>query len=117
MSEQALPPARHETSDVHFPRAGLALAGTFAVLVLLALLSWWMFPEALRISMLPGSVPKWPAPEQQVSPRDDMTKFRAEQLKQLNSTWWVDRTRSIVHIPIDQAMQDVAREGIKDWPQ
>ncbi|MBV9118589.1 MAG: hypothetical protein JOY63_14640, partial [Acetobacteraceae bacterium] len=39
-----------------------------------------------------------------------------QELDRLNSLGWVDRAKGLVHVPIDQAMRMVAKEGIKDWP-
>jgi hypothetical protein len=36
---------------------------------------------------------------------------RAEGQKRLESSGWVDRERGLVHVPIDQAMEIVARRG------
>jgi hypothetical protein len=37
---------------------------------------------------------------------------RERDLKRLSTYGWVDRSRGVVHIPIDRAMQLVAREGL-----
>jgi hypothetical protein len=59
---------------------------------------------------------RYPAPELQVNPREDMARFRAAQLKWLNSSGWIDRGHGVTHIPIEEAMREVAAEGIADWP-
>jgi hypothetical protein len=44
--------------------------------------------------------------------QDDTTaNDKARDLRTLNSFGWVDRNRGIVHIPIDRAMELVAKEG------
>ncbi len=35
----------------------------------------------------------------------------AEARKRLESAGWVDRERGVVHVPIDQAMEIIARRG------
>ncbi len=40
----------------------------------------------------------------------DAKKKRDEQLQRLNSYGWVDRDKQLIHIPIDQAMETIARE-------
>ena len=89
MPEKLLVPARHEPTDVgaRFIWIGVAL--------LLA---------------------QYPNPQLQPSPSKDMAKFYAEEMRWLNSTGWVDKTRAIVHIPIADAMTKVVQEGIPGWP-
>ena len=44
-------------------------------------------------------------------PQQDMQRFYAQEMQILNGTGWVDKERGVVHIPIAQAMQEVARRG------
>jgi hypothetical protein len=37
-------------------------------------------------------------------------------MQQLDSAGWVDRTKNVVHMPIDDAMRRIAERGIADWP-
>jgi hypothetical protein len=34
----------------------------------------------------------------------------------LNSAGWVDKPHGIAHIPIEDAMREVAAQGIAGWP-
>lgn len=56
-----------------------------------------------------------PAPMLQLNPPADLAKFRAREDDQLDSYGWVDRAKGIVHIPIEQAMKDVAARGLPDF--
>ncbi|HEY3917252.1 MAG TPA: hypothetical protein VGL83_05645 [Stellaceae bacterium] len=58
-----------------------------------------------------------PGPELQLNPAADLLKFRAKADAQLDSYGWVDRAKGIAHIPIDQAMRDVAAGGIPGFPK
>lgn len=58
-----------------------------------------------------------PAPQLQTDPQEDLRKFRAEEEARLHSYGWVDRSKGIVHIPIDQAMKEVAQKGIEGFPR
>ncbi len=78
-------------------------------------LAAWLFPGSLRDRSVPQTA-NFPTPQLQPSPADDMAIFQTQQIQQLNSYWWIDRKAQRVHIPITQAMQDVARQGIPDWP-
>jgi hypothetical protein len=103
-----------ETQDLTVALA-LKLAGLAAALMgACALVILWIAPEALHARKL--SLPAFPAPALQISPRADMARFRAEEEAELSSYGWVDRGRGVVRIPIDQAMEKVARDGIPGWP-
>jgi hypothetical protein len=82
----------------------------------LTLLVLWLFPGRTVDRTIHLPLPRYPRPELQLSPRDDMAKFYANEMQTLNSTGWVDRAHGIVHIPIVDAMHKVAQEGIADWP-
>ena len=61
-------------------------------------------------------LPLYPEPRLQPNPQQDMQSFYAHEMQILNGTGWVDKDRGVAHIPITQAMQEVAREGIAGWP-
>ena len=46
-----------------------------------------------------------PEPLLQVSPTDDWTEMLKREREILNSYRWVDRSKGIVHIPIERAME------------
>ena len=60
---------------------------------------------------------KPPRPQLQLNTAADLLRFREENEQQLDSYGWVDRSKGIAHIPIGQAMQDVAARGIADFPK
>jgi hypothetical protein len=41
-----------------------------------------------------------------------MAKFRAEEEKRLRSYGWVDQQQGVAHIPIDRAIDALARKGL-----
>jgi hypothetical protein len=53
-----------------------------------------------------------PAPTLQRTPVLDLQRFRAAEDQVLNSYSWVDRQHGIVHVPIDVAMDLLARRGL-----
>ena len=112
-----LPPTDYEDSDVS-PRAFFRLLLAFgSIVVVSALLIWWIYPSSLQNEkMITGSVPRYPEPMLQPSPPTDMQTFFNEEMAYLYGTGWVDRARGTVHIPIDQAMRKVVEDGIPDWP-
>lgn len=117
MSDRLLPPARREAGDVTF-RSMLALLTLIgSTLVLLLLLAWWLYPVTVDDRRFAQPFPAYPAPRLQPSPRADMEAFRAQQMRELNGTYWQQKSAGTIHLPIDRAMALVAREGIKDWPR
>ena len=115
-ADRALVPVQHEAKDV---RLGfiLKLFGLIGgVLILLIGLATWLFPGELADRRFAGPFPDYPVPRLQQSPPAEMRAFYASEMKQLNSAGWIDQAQGVVRIPIDQAMADVAREGIAGWP-
>ena len=116
MADTDLPPARYERSDV---TARMMAAGFGGVLLTLALtlgFAMWLFPHAVVDRRIAAPLPSYPTPRLQEDPAKDMQHFYAAEMARLNSTGWVDQGHGIAHIPIDQAMRIVARQGIPDWP-
>lgn len=116
MRESDLPPARHEPADID---VRLVWIGVPAVLCGVLLLSWVvlrLYPSSTAEPMLSLPLPHFPAPELQFNPASDMNRLRAAQLRQLTSTGPVDGEPQLEHIPIDDAMHQIAAEGIADWP-
>ncbi len=114
--EQVIPTAGHEPKDVSgrfILGAVIVVVGSLACVIVGVM---WAFPGSLQGKTMPRDAPRFPQPELQASPRDDMGRFRAEQLQALNSAGWIDRERGVAHIPIDAAMHLLARDGIPGWP-
>lgn len=112
-----LPPARHEGTDVGF--RALLVAGVLMFLALGGVLGFasWLYPGAQTDKILSSANnDAFPAPRLQPDAAADMARFRAEQLQQLDGAYWLDRERGRVHMPIADAMRDVAARGIPDWP-
>jgi hypothetical protein len=114
--ESSLPPPRHEPTDVGDRVIWVGAPALIATVIVMALLVLWLFPGRTVDRTMHLPLAHYPRPELQVSPRDDMARFRAQQLQWLNSAGWVDKTRGIAHIPIEDAMREVAEEGIAGWP-
>ena len=96
----------------------LALLGLVATCLLLIIgLAALLFPHELDDQRFALPAPAFPAPRLQTSPPADMRAFYAGEMAQLNGVGWQDRAHGIVHMPIEQAMQKVAREGIAGWPK
>jgi hypothetical protein len=114
--ESALPAPSHEPTDVSPWVIWIGVPVLLASVVTLAFLVLWLFPGKAVDRTIHLPLQHFPSPELQVSPRKDMAQFRAEQLRWLNGTGWIDKSRGIAHISIEEAMRQVAAEGIEDWP-
>jgi hypothetical protein len=55
---------------------------------------------------------QFPEPRLQASPPGDLTTMRKEDDAALNSYGWVDKKKGIARIPIDRAIDVLAREGL-----
>lgn len=115
-SNKLLVPPRHEATDVslRFMLGLFALIGV--TLLAMVWLAYALFPGEVRDQRFAQPFPTYPSPRLQTDPAADMQQFLAAELQELNSAGWKDRGANVVHIPIDQAMRLVAKDGIPDWP-
>ncbi len=110
----------YEVRDVNawaVSRFGIALVllCIFAVALLVGLFRYFestyggpMPPTGLNLDA--RALP--PAPTLQRTPRLDLQRFRAAEDEVLNSYSWIDRQRGIVHVPIEVAIDILARQGL-----
>jgi hypothetical protein len=110
------PNTDYEASDWPLLPVGLTLGGVLLVLVGAIFVLKWAYPDAVsdvsrRLEVEP------PAPRLQIDPAADLAKFRAEEEQRLQGTYWIDKPKGIVHIPIEQAMRKLARDGIPGFPK
>ncbi len=94
----------------------LIYVGMLALLVIAAFVLIAAYPNSTadvsrRLRINP------PGPRLQTNPEADMRRFRAEEEKRLNGYHWIDREKGVVHIPIEQAMQQLATRGIPGFPK
>jgi hypothetical protein len=67
--------------------------------------------QALRPPQFNVAVP-FPAPRLQSDPAADLARLKEQAFHQLNSYGWVNREVGIAHIPIERAMDILARSGL-----
>jgi len=115
--EELIPVARHEPTDIGERFVWWAAASMLGLLAACALVTWLLYPRATLDRTLELPLPVYPAPRLQANPAADLRAFRARELERLNGTGWIDKTHGIVHIPIEDAMRSVAKQGIADWPK
>lgn len=110
------PNTAYEPSDWPLLPVGITLTGVLVVLVIAIFVLRWAYPDAVKdVSRKLETEP--PAPRLQIEPSVDLARFRAEQDRRLNGYYWVDKAKGVVHIPIEQAMKQLVREGIEGFPR
>jgi hypothetical protein len=58
-----------------------------------------------------------PGPRLQTDAEGDLQKFRADEERRLNTYYWIDQQKGIVHIPIERAMKKLATTGAPGFPK
>ncbi len=110
------PKTAFEKSDWPLGIIGWVLLGTFIFLVIAPFVLMGAFPRAVSDVSRALTVEP-PHPRLQTDPSEDLAKFLADEDKRLNTYYWIDQKKGIVHIPIEQAMQALAEEGIDGFPR
>jgi hypothetical protein len=112
----------HESADVDVRRIALVAAGLVAIAVVVHVALWFQMRGlwSARERALPPPVPVAsarpeapPEPRLQTSPEEDLRALRREEDEQLGSYGWVDRQAGIIRVPIDLAMELVAKENAR----
>jgi len=111
-----------EDRDINVRAITKAGLGIGAGVLIAAFLMWFLFdrfasretrrspqPEPMAASD-PRKEP--PEPRLQPSPVMDLQQFRASEEVILKSYGWIDPEKRIVRIPVDRAMELVAKEGL-----
>jgi len=114
-------PGRHEQTDLSVRGVLLALAALAAAVLVVQLVVGVQFaalrrecarehpPAALRT--VPPEGP--PEPRLQTTPAEDLAAMRAQEDAILHGYGWEDRAAGVVHIPVERAMELVAREAAR----
>jgi hypothetical protein len=130
------PDVRHEHSDVNV-RAILWFAGGLVVAGGLIHVGLWalfaLFAESAPSAppdtrpLAIGDLQRPPTPRLQAlpwerdgewaPPRVDLYEFRAAEDLRLHGYGWIDRDAGIVHIPIERAIEILARRGLPSRPE
>jgi hypothetical protein len=116
-AKEVIPNAQHEPTDIGSGFIWGAVAVCLSTLLACALLVFWLYPESRLDRSLEMPLPLYPEPRLQPNPQADMQQFYAQEMEGLDGTGWVDKSRGVARIPITEAMQEVAREGIAGWPE
>jgi len=117
------PEVRHARSDVSVYGisvfgVGLLLFAAIMYLIIGGLFDYFARRAAQRDRLPPFSASRAvgearpPEPRLQVSPREDLQTLHAAEDAVLNQYGWVDRQAQIVRVPIERAMQMLAKRGL-----
>jgi hypothetical protein len=113
---------RYEKSDVQVARVVRAGIGLVAALVVFFGLIWMLQGVLLRFvgmsqsprhplaTTLARSEP--PAPRLQADPRADLLAQHAKEDAVLETYGWVDKSRGVVRVPIERAIEILAERGL-----
>jgi hypothetical protein len=118
MSERAdrNPETSYESSDWHVPAIAIVMA-MLLLLVAIAVLALYFGFRTAALDVQRFLTVAMPPPALQTDPRRDLARLHAHDEQLLNTYYWVDRDKGIVHIPIAEAMKRVATRGIDGFPQ
>jgi hypothetical protein len=112
--------AGYEPSDLKPGAIALfAVALVIAIGLALVITTLFMNYRALQHSRREAPVPRLagereatPGPRLQVDAQNELRQMRAAEDTTLNSYSWVDKDAGIVKIPIDRAMEILAKKGL-----
>ena len=118
MAEQARenPHIAYEPADWPLkPIAAIAL-GLLALLVISAFVLIVAYPHTTSDVTRDVRINP-PGPRLQTDEAADLRRFRTDEEKRLNTFYWIDKQKGIVHVPIEQAMKQLVATGIPDFPK
>jgi hypothetical protein len=113
----------HETGDVNVWAIGKFAFALIAIIAISLGLLVGVFkyfqthdeanPTAVRVD----PVKLFPEPRLEHAPIPDLQTVRAEEDRMLNSYGWVDPQKNVVRVPIDVAIDLLAKKGLPSRPQ
>jgi hypothetical protein len=111
------PRAGHETTDVNVWAVGKFAIGLVVVCVvsiglLFGLLKFFQSREETSVANTVEPTKLFPEPQLQKTPILDLKAIRAEEDKLLNGYAWVDAPKGVVRIPLDRAIEVLAKRGL-----
>jgi hypothetical protein len=114
----------HEQTDVSIRPLAVFLGALALSLVLVGAAVVWLFrileAGAERRDQPPPPLAEenrpTPGPLLQVSPRHDLDVMRQREDRLLNATEWVDRQQGVARVPVERAIELVAKDGFPKWP-
>jgi hypothetical protein len=107
----------YETTDINVWAVGKFAFGLVAITLvsmamLFGLMRYFQSRESPEVMKPIDPAKMFPQPQLQVKPIPDLKQFHTEEDKVLNSYGWVDQPRGVVRIPIEQAIDVLAKRGL-----
>jgi hypothetical protein len=113
------PEVSHERSDVNIRGIVVFAAGLLVTAIVIHLGLYWLLelyraesPREAPVAGAPRVEEQVPEPRLRISPRVDLEEMRAAQERQLTTYGWLDKEKQTVRIPIDRAMELLAKRGL-----
>ncbi len=110
------PETAYEPTDWPLRPIAWIAAGSLLVLAAAVGTMIWAYPRSLSDVSRKRTIEP-PAPQLQIDPAADLAALRGEKEKKLDTYYWIDKQKGVVHIPIDQAMQKVVKSGLDGFPK
>lgn len=112
-------PIRHETSDVNIWAIGkfgiaLVILTLLSVGLLIGVFRFFETRDPLAATADPMKV--FPSPKLVANEPKVLSEYQADETKAVDSYGWVDQSKGVVRIPVDQALEIVARRGLPSRP-
>jgi hypothetical protein len=114
--EQECPMTAYEPTDWDLGPVALVYAGVVALLVISCIVLIAAYPRSLPDADRDLHIAP-PAPRLQTNAAADLQAFREGESKRLNTYYWIDKQKGVVHVPIEQAMKKLADTGIPGFPK
>lgn len=119
------PGARYESGDIKIKplmrSVIIFFVFTAGSIVLSAGLFEWLVPGGFASTFQPKGMkhrlppPGLPLLQTNVSVRTDIANLTKRERTAINSYSWVNRNAGIAHVPIDRAIDIVAKDGLPNW--
>lgn len=110
------PEVDYERTDLSLSAVGIVALAILLLLIVAPLVMIGAFPRARgdvdrHLSITP------PEPRLQTDPAADLAAYVSKERQLLDSYGWVDKKQGIARVPIEVAMERLARTGIPGFPR
>lgn len=107
----------HETTDVNIWAVGrfgvgLVIMTLLSIGLLIGVFRFFQQREDDRSIAHPNPITTFPYPQVLTNEPSNLARFRAEQEKDVTGYGWVDQSKGVVRIPVDQAMDLLLKKGV-----
>jgi hypothetical protein len=107
----------HETTDINVWAVakfaiGLVIVCVVSIVLLFGLLKFFQSREETSLANTVEPTKLFPQPQLQKTPIPDLKAIRAEEDKLLNGYAWVDQPKGVVRIPVERAIEVLAKRGL-----